>query len=827
MRITIYRLSASLPALSAIRFLPSRLSSWTAKPQCKNTVSLIFCLTLTFTALITCRATLFAAGLANSCWPMFRQNLHHTGASTIPVSGSAGILKWTFPAGNSFDSSPAIGPDGIVYAGSLDGNIYAMNSDGSQKWAFPTGASIKSAPAIGSDGTVYAGSGDGNLYAINADGSQKWACPTGGGVESSPAIGPDGTIYVGSDDNYLYAIDPSTGGVKWVSKTYNHSSSPAIGSDGTVYVGGEDNNLYAINPSTGGIKWVFPTTSWVDSSPSIGQDGTVYVGNDDYYLYAINPDGSQKWVFTTGDAVYSSPAVGSDGTVYVGSKDNSIYAIKSDGSQKWSFTTGVGVESSPAIGADGTVYAGSDDNSIYAVNPDGSQKWAYATNASVVSSPAIGPDGTVYVGSEDNNLYAIMLAPSVTSITPNSAANTGPVSITNLAGAGFVSGTTVKLSNGGQSINAANVTVASSNTITCTFDLTGTTTGTWDVVVTTGGPGSNGALSGGFQITPMLINSITPNNGSNSGPVNITNLSGNGFVAGSTVKLLKSGQSINAVNVNVLNTASITCTFDLTGQTAGYWDVVVSTVGAGSLSAALPAGFQITSANSATSVVNPSNNAELIIYTPIGEAKVNIPAGTFGQTVSVTLSTGPVPSSDKPTIKVGNTCIEITNSLNLQPNQNITITIYYNPSVIAGLGLVESKLAICRYDASHDLWTPIPSTIDKANHVITATVNHFSTFVLVQLAAAADLGGVKVYPNPLNPRTAPAGMTIANLTASATIKIFNVSGELVRTLGYTTANGQTMWDGKNDSGSPVASGVYILYINTPEGTKKIKVAVEK
>ena len=330
-----------------------------------------------------------------------------------------------------------------------------------------------------------------------------------------------------------------------------------------------------------------------------------------------------------------------------------------------------------------------------------------------------------------------------------------------------------------------------------------------------------------LRFNTLSVTSITPNSAVNTGPVSITNLAGTGFLAGTAVKLSKTGHTdINAANINIVSESKITCTFDLTGQATGYWDVAVSTGGAGSLSAVLSNGFQIANAVSNTEVVDPAHNAEITINPPSGEIKVDIPAGTFGQTVTVTLSTAAVPSSDKPTIKVGNICIEITNSLNLQPNGSITIAMHYNPADIATLGLMESKLAICRYDAAQDLWIPIPFTLDTKNHVITATIDHFSIFVLVQFAGATNLDQVKVYPNPLNSRT-QGQMTIENLTVNATIKIYNIAGDLVRTLNYTTANGQTKWDGRNDSGSTVASGVYIMYINAPEGTKKIKVAIEK
>ena len=331
-----------------------------------------------------------------------------------------------------------------------------------------------------------------------------------------------------------------------------------------------------------------------------------------------------------------------------------------------------------------------------------------------------------------------------------------------------------------------------------------------------------------LRFSTLSIASITPNSALNTGPVSVTNLAGSGFVNGTTVKLSKTGYTdIPAANINIVNQANISCTFDLTGKATGYWDVVASTGGTGSLSAVLQNGFLIKSFISTTTVVDPATSAELVLNLPSGQITIDIPAGTFDQTVSVTFFTETVPASHKSTIKVGNICIGISNNLNLQPGKKITLTLHYDPADIANLGLIESELAICRYDAETDQWIPIPFILDTVNHVITATIDHFSTFVLVQLAPAANLDSVKVYPNPFNSKTQSHGMTIANLTASANIKIYNVAGELIRTLNYNTATGSVTWDGKNDYGKIVASGVYIIYLSAPEGTKKIKVAVEK
>jgi uncharacterized repeat protein (TIGR01451 family) len=348
------------------------------------------------------------SGLADSPWPMFRQNVRHTGVSPYDTSANPGKLKWKFSTGREVRSSPAIGADGTIYICSLEPKLYALYPDGKEKWNFGITSTVSS-PAISCDGTIYVAHLLGELYAINPDGTEKWSFKIGN-APSSPTIGSDGTIYIGSADNYLYAINDD-GSEKWKFRTGGSVlSSPAIGFDGTIYVGSSDDKIYAINPD-GSVKWNFITGGFVRSSPAIGSDGTIYVGSRDNYLYAINDDGSLKWRFKTGDFVESSPAIGSNGTIYVGSWDNNLYAINRDGSEKWRFKTGDWVESSPAIGSDGTIYIGSYDNKLYAINPNGTEKWNFITGLWVPSSPAIGSDGTIYIGSRDDKLYAIGTPP--------------------------------------------------------------------------------------------------------------------------------------------------------------------------------------------------------------------------------------------------------------------------------------------------------------------------------------------------------------------------------------------------------------------------------
>ena len=77
----------------------------------------------------------------------------------------------------------------------------------------------QSSPAV-VNGVVYIGSRDDNLYALNAStGAKLWSFTTGGEVIASPAVA-NGVVYIGSynqntNDGTMYALDARTGALLW------------------------------------------------------------------------------------------------------------------------------------------------------------------------------------------------------------------------------------------------------------------------------------------------------------------------------------------------------------------------------------------------------------------------------------------------------------------------------------------------------------------------------------------------------------------------------------------------------------------------------------
>ena len=81
-----------------------------------------------------------------------------------PVPARAAKL-WTFTTGSFTQFSPSVA-NGVVYAGSDDHNVYALNAaTGARLWSFATVQSTEYSPTV-ANGMVYTCSSDHCLYAF-------------------------------------------------------------------------------------------------------------------------------------------------------------------------------------------------------------------------------------------------------------------------------------------------------------------------------------------------------------------------------------------------------------------------------------------------------------------------------------------------------------------------------------------------------------------------------------------------------------------------------------------------------------------------------------
>lgn len=99
--------------------------------------------------------------------------------------------------------------------------------------------------------------------------------------------------------------------------------------------------------------------------------------------------------------------------------------------------------------------------------------------------------------------------------------------------------------------------------------------------------------------------------------------------------------------------------------------------------------------------------------------------------------------------------------------------------------------------------------------------------------AAKEIGEANVFPNPYYAVNSEElnkynrFVTFNHLPDEATIRIFNLAGVHVKTIEKNDESQFQRWDLANNSGLPVASGLYIVYIDMPSigKTKILKVAI--
>ncbi len=213
--------------------------------------------------------------------------------------------------------------------------------------------------------------------------------------------------------------------------------------------------------------------------------------------------------------------------------------------------------------------------------------------------------------------------------------------------------------------------------------------------------------------------------------------------------------------------------------------------------------------------------------TPYGTTSVMIPSGALASDQAVVSGFLPqtLPAADgtfglTPT----GVAFSVTPEYPLLPAQSAHLSMGFRSSDVAGLD--RSRLVVARYDPTSGIWSPLVSTVDSANGLVAARVDHFSLFQIMLASASSNLGSVRIFPNPLRPSLGQTAVTFANLPQGARVRIYTLTGELLRDLSADSA-GLASWDGANSSGRKVASGVYPVFVQGGGKSMTFKVAVQR
>jgi outer membrane protein assembly factor BamB len=354
-------------------------------------------------------------------WPQFAFSTDKSGINTVDqfqiFSGDIYGIQWSVQTGGIVSSSPAVF-EGVVYAGSLDKKLYAINaSTGKVLWATKTEAGIKSSPAV-QNGLVFIGSDDHYLYAMNAaTGAVKWKYLTGGAVTSSPLVVSD-TVYVGSMDGTLHAVDANTGHKRWAAKTGGAITASPTFDLGRVFIGSSDHKFYAFDAWNGSRLWLFRTKGPIHGSASVA-NGSVVFGSEDSNVYSLQEySGSAVWTYQTNGKIDGTPAVNYNSNIYIGSGDGNLYEFSTNYNSQTPNETNYVVGKSIQSAITGSYYSlffSADKNQLYSIdinNGDNTGISSLVLPEDITSSVTVA-NGSLYVGTANGRIMAIT-APSST-----------------------------------------------------------------------------------------------------------------------------------------------------------------------------------------------------------------------------------------------------------------------------------------------------------------------------------------------------------------------------------------------------------------------------
>jgi len=349
--------------------------------------------------------------------------------------------------------------EGIIYAGSTDGRVVAINSSTENlEWSYsiapvtapssglscgqtsaPT--AIYGTPVVDRD-IVYIGTYSGQVLALNMlarsqnltfpqqrYGEWEWDCPIenakSNAIVADLAMSED-ALYVASSNGRVYSLVKGSGDENWKREdipvlTENAErpeklwTSPVIQGN-TLYVSTYDGHIYALSLETGELlDWSFESEAGFTSSPVIDED-TIFLGSFDRYLYAVKIGSDvPMWKFPeekpAGNWFWASPIVNA-GIVYAGCLDGKVYAIEAQtGGKLWEFDAGNAIVSPPVL-IDNLLIVTDESGTVYVFDlsaelEDEAAPLKVISIESDVRSSFCAQEGLVYIRGEDNWIYVV------------------------------------------------------------------------------------------------------------------------------------------------------------------------------------------------------------------------------------------------------------------------------------------------------------------------------------------------------------------------------------------------------------------------------------
>lgn len=279
-------------------------------------------------------------------------------------------------------------------------------------------------------------------------------------------------------------------------------------------------------------------------------------------------------------------------------------------------------------------------------------------------------------------------------------------------------------------------------------------------------------------------------------------------------------------------TTAIPFSMGYRATTATITGLLTSTTYTFRVSARNPAFYESAFDQSSTITYNGGAAAGSLagIITAAGESSIT---GTLGNGSRIILRSpgGAFPSDTTMTISShgafglcpggANLAFSITPTPYLQPVNSLYFSFSFAPADLAGVP--PSRAVLMRYEPVSSTCVPLETVYDPVSGYLTARLNHFSLFQVAALPVLTEVGQARAFPNPFY-AARDGFVTFDRLPPNSRVRIFTMRGEQV--LDQTAnASGLLTWSATNGAGRSVASGVYLVHVESGGSRKILKVSV--
>mgnify|MGYP001575448918 CR=1 FL=1 len=121
---------------------------------------------------------------------------------------------------------------------------------------------------------------------------------------------------------------------------------------------------------------------------------------------------------------------------------------------------------------------------------------------------------------------------------------------------------------------------------------------------------------------------------------------------------------------------------------------------------------------------------------------------------------------------------------------------------------------------------PGADILSASSSAVTGLVTSNAAALTVSVNIIDSVNDIQISNNPLRPALGIRSTTFSNLPPNARLRIYTLSGRLVKDITADVA-GIATWDATSSSGEAVASGIYFIHAQANATTRTFKIAVQR